>query len=162
MSRSLVSILQDSKIIFTDVFLSEYDQQSVEYQLLAIFSYGVWKDYENIKDMLPEIYRFEEGSNALRKLKDLTILSVLKGKKEVSFQEIMDQIGVDNYVTLESHLINLIGNGFISGKIDEAKAVFICDQVTSRCIQNNEDSINQMINDLKIFRQKIKNEIENN
>jgi len=162
MSRSLVSILQDSKIIFTDVFLSEYDQQSVEYQLLAIFSYGVWKDYENIKDRFPEIYRFEEGSNALRKLKDLTILSVLKGKKEVSFQEIMDQICIDNYVTLESHLINLIGNGFISGKIDEAKAVFICDQVASRCIQNNEDSINQMINDLKIFRQKIKNEIENN
>ncbi|EAY05384.1 MGC81975 protein, putative [Trichomonas vaginalis G3] len=127
---------------------------------MEIFAYGTLNDYETIRKDLPKEYQFESDSIALNKLKSLTILSIMQDKIEYSFNQLKEDLGIDNTISAEDLITDLMSAGLYTGKIDELNGTFTCERVASRCVPNNQENISEIINDLKEFQSKIKNVIQ--
>ena len=122
---------------------------------MEIFAYGTWSDYLKIKDSLPEALKLPYDSIAAKKLKELTILTIMENKTSISFEELMSNLKIDNYIEAETLLIDLFGSNLMVGKIDEKKHILTCDRAAARCIPNDSESLQGIIDDLNIIRDKI-------
>lgn len=161
MKSEVAKILNDKSIWFTDEYIPNYPDGSIEKQLLEIFAYGVWNDYSSIKSTLPEELQFANTSNAARKLKALTIMTMFEDRTSIQFDELLNTLGIDNTVDLENIIIDLMGARLLIGKIDERNKLVTCERLGSRCVKNTTESLDAIIKEINDFRQNVDNVIKN-
>ena len=88
------------------------------YRLLELFAYGTWGDYRRAPPgQLPEL------SPALqRKLKQLTLMSLARGKRTLEYRDLMQALEVCSVLELEDILISLgLYAGVIRGTLDQRR-----------------------------------------
>ncbi|KAH0797655.1 COP9 signalosome complex subunit 7a [Histomonas meleagridis] len=146
--------------MFLDVYLKDFNEGSPEYKLLSIFSYGTWSDYLSFESSCPKELKLEPNSEAARKLKKLTLLSLGAKESCIQFAKIKKELSIDNVADLESLVIDLMASNYIDAKIDEQTSCIICDRAVSRCVKNDEESIKRIIQEIKNFRDKISNALK--
>lgn len=152
---SLSTILNDPAIMFVDTYLSQFPNDSNENKLLTIFAYGSWKDYLAIESKLPANLKLSPTGNAAKKLRKLTLLSLFADKNQVSYKEMMKELAIENFVDVESLVIDLIATELLEAKIDEQKQIVTCNRAAARCVKNEKESITKVINQIGGIRSKI-------
>ena len=152
---NIKKILNDPNEMFLDIYLKDFKEGSDEYKLLSIFSYGTWNDYLSFESSSPKELHLEPSSEATKKLKKLTLLSLFAKESLISFPKIKEELGIDNIVELESLVIDLMASNYIDAKIDEQTNCIICDRAVSRCVKNDENSIKEILKEIRNFRGKI-------
>lgn len=88
------------------------------YRLLELFAYWTWGDYRRAPPgQLPEL------SPALqRKLKQLTLMSLARGKRTLEYRDLMQALEVGSVLELEDILISLgLYAGVIRGTLDQRR-----------------------------------------
>lgn len=81
--------------------------------LLNIFAYGSYSDYESRRGQLPDL-----NSNQIRKLKMLTLASLAAESKLLSFSSLQSQLQIPSLRELEDLIIDSIYHGLLEGKLD--------------------------------------------
>ena len=151
---ALIKILNDPTELFLDKYLGDIKDES-EKKLLEIFCYGTYQDYKAIESTLSPELRLKEDSIALKKLQQLTILSEVKGKSQVSYSSLLSITGVKNSIDLESLIIDLIALDLLVAKIDEQNQVILIERATSRCIPNLPEDLQSIFDQITQMRSKI-------
>ena len=75
---SILKILNEPGNMFLDKHLNDFADNSPEKKLLEVFCYGNYKDYLDLKGSLPQNLVLPDDSNAIAKLRKLTILTEIK------------------------------------------------------------------------------------
>jgi COP9 signalosome complex subunit 7 len=83
--------------------------------LLKIFAYGTYSDYKNAGN-LPIL-----TPSQIRKLKQLTIVSLAAVSKVISYAQLHQQLDIQDVRELEDLIIDAIYQGVIQGKLDQRK-----------------------------------------
>ena len=148
----LTAILEDPTILFVDTYFDKFEAGSKERELLSVFAYGTWKDYRELEPSLPESLRLQPGSNSCKKLKKLTLLSIFATSQCCQFEDLMEEISVDNFVDLESLVIDLIANDYLDAKIDEQNHRVVCIRCAARCLRNEKQDILARVEQLRKIR----------
>ncbi|XP_074591412.1 COP9 signalosome complex subunit 7-like isoform X3 [Curcuma longa] len=88
-------------------------QYSSSLDVLRLFAYGTWSDY---KPLLPD---------QVRKLKQLTVLTLIETEKVLPYDQLMEELDVSNVRELEDFLINeCMYAGIARGKLDQLRRCF--------------------------------------
>eukprot|EP01031_Cornospumella_fuschlensis_P038294 gene38294-46534_t len=87
-----------------------------EFATLNLFAYGTYQDYLSN----PSSY-IELSDGQLNKLRQLSVLSLVAERQGVSYQELMDALGLSSVSSLEDLLISCIYANLLSGKLDQMR-----------------------------------------
>ena len=151
---ALLKILNDPTELFLDKYLGTITDES-EKKLLEIYCYGTYSDYKTLEKILPSNLKLKEDSIALKKLKQLTILSEVKGKAQVSYASLISSIGAKDSNDLETLIIDLISSDLLVAQIDEQTQMVLIERSTSRCVPNSPESLQVIIDQISELRGKI-------
>lgn len=152
---NLLAILNDRNDFFVDKHLDKFPKDSNEYKLLHIFAYGNWNDYLQLSKSLPPSLVFDPHSEAAKKLKMLTLLTLFGEERKCSYSTLYKALSIDNQVELEELVFDLLGLELIEAKIDEVTSTVICTRACARCVPNDEASIKEVINKIQGIRERI-------
>jgi hypothetical protein len=152
MSGDLLQILSDPAILFVDLYLSKYPADSPEAKLLSVFAYGSWKDYAALKSSLPSGLQLDPNGPAAKKLKKLTIISILSANPVYKFEDFRHELDLANTVDLESLIIDLMASESIVAKIDEQSNCVKCERSVARCVRNDPTAIQEVIKGIQKVR----------
>ncbi|KAJ3678707.1 hypothetical protein LUZ60_002510 [Juncus effusus] len=98
----------------------EGTQLSSSLDLLRLFAYGTWSDYRSNASSLPSLL-----PDQVRKLKQLSVLTLAETKKILPYDQLMQEIDVSNVRELEDFLINeCMYSGIVRGKLDQLRRCF--------------------------------------
>lgn len=158
--ESLIAILNDPAILFVDTYFDQFEEGSVEAELLALFAYQNWEDYQARAPSLPVEYQFDSSSQAIKKIKKLTLLSILATEQTVDFATLMEKLSLDNYVDLESLVIDLMASEVIDARIDEQTQTIVCTRCSARCVHPDKESIMKRVEQIRKIRANIENALE--
>ncbi|XP_010275430.1 PREDICTED: COP9 signalosome complex subunit 7 isoform X2 [Nelumbo nucifera] len=96
---------------------SEY---SVFLDILRLFAHGTWSDYKSNAGHLPQLV-----PDQVRKLKQLTVLTLAETNKVLPYDQLMQELDVSNVRGLEDFLINeCMYAGIVRGKLDQLRRCF--------------------------------------
>lgn len=151
----LLKLLNDPTDMFLDKYLDQFPDGTPEKQLLTIFCYGQYEDYVKLEESLPNELKLAPDSMAIKKLRELTILSQVKNVQQISYEILYKATGLNDLASLESIIIELMANDLIIGKIDEEKNSFLIERVESRCIRNSPEDLEVIIQQISGFRNRI-------
>ncbi|KAH9300288.1 hypothetical protein KI387_011871, partial [Taxus chinensis] len=88
--------------------------------LLRLFAHGTWNDYKSNAAQLPSL-----EPDQMRKLKQLTVLTLAETAKVLPYDLLMQQLDVSNVRELEDFLINeCMYSGIVKGKLDQRRRCF--------------------------------------
>jgi hypothetical protein len=161
MSLELFAILDNPTLLFIDVHLPSFTPGSPEHDLLALFAYGTWSDYIKLEPSLPPALKLDPSGNAAKKLKKLTLLTIFSNPRNVfSFDALLTDLQLDNFVDLETLIIDLLGLDHLQAKIDEQSKTVIVTRVASRCVKNEFPSIMAVVGKIRGIRGGIKRALD--
>ncbi|SCZ89018.1 BZ3500_MvSof-1268-A1-R1_Chr1-1g00897 [Microbotryum saponariae] len=98
-----------------DLATSEGHASSLE--LLKIFAYGTWSDYQQNRSSLPELGPVQEV-----KLRHLTIVSLAMQARVIAYSTLLSTLELDSIPKLEDLLIEGIYAGVFDGRLDQHRA----------------------------------------
>ena len=151
----LLAILNDRNDFFVDKHLSKFKKDSNQYKLLHIFAYGNWNDYLQISNSLPPSLVLDPHSEAAKKLKMLTLLTLFGKERKCSYSSLFKALSIDNQVELEDLVVDLLGLELIEAKIDEVTSTVICTRACARCVPEEEKDIRAVIDKIQAIRNRI-------
>lgn len=88
------------------------------FNLLELFAYGTFSDYVQGRDKFPELTEYQT-----MKLRQLSIVSLAHRQKQVPYDVLRTELGINNVRELEDLIIDTMYSGLITGKMDQAHAV---------------------------------------
>lgn len=95
-------------------------EHSVYLDLLRLFAHGTWSDYKSNAGHLPPL-----GPEQVRKLKQLSVLTLAEIDKVLPYDKLMQELDVSNVRELEDFLINdCMYAGIVRGKLDQLRRCF--------------------------------------
>lgn len=95
-------------------------QHAAPLNTLRLFAYGTWSDYKNNSGCLLPLTQEQ-----VRKLKQLTVLTLAERKKVLPYDQLMQELDVSNVRELEDFLINeCMYSGIVRGKLDQLRRCF--------------------------------------
>ncbi|XP_010258778.1 PREDICTED: COP9 signalosome complex subunit 7-like isoform X1 [Nelumbo nucifera] len=95
-------------------------EYSVFLDMLRLFAHGTWSDYKSNAGCLPQLV-----PDQVRKLKQLSVLTLAETKKVLPYDQLMLEIDVLNVRELEDFLINeCMYAGIVRGKLDQLRRCF--------------------------------------
>lgn len=95
-------------------------ENSLYLDLLRLFAYGTWSDYKSKDNQYPELM-----PDQVRKLKQLTVLSLVESNKVLPYDQLLQELDVTNVRQLEDFLINeCMYVGIVRGKLDQLRRCF--------------------------------------
>ncbi len=100
------------------------------FQLLSIFAYGLYADYEANKAKLPKI-----TENMRKKLRLLTVASMANKEKTIQYDQLKTALGIESIRELEDLIIEGTSNDVIRGKLDQKSSHFEVDYAMGRDIR---------------------------
>lgn len=98
--------------------------------LLNIFAYGCYSDYESRRGQLPDL-----SSAQIRKLKMLTLASLAAESKLLSFASLQANLQIPSLRELEDLIIDSIYHGLLEGKLDHKLSALQVHSVFGRDIR---------------------------
>ncbi|KAJ6791041.1 COP9 signalosome complex subunit 7 isoform X2 [Iris pallida] len=117
----------------------EGTQYSSSLDLLRLFAYGTMSDYKSNAGRLPTLV-----SDQVRKLKQLTVLTLAEVNKVLPYDQLMHQLDVSNVRELEDFLINeCMYAGIVRGKLDQLRRCFEVQFAAGRDLK--PEQLNNMI-----------------
>ncbi|KAJ0961867.1 hypothetical protein J5N97_029695 [Dioscorea zingiberensis] len=120
----------------------EGSRYSLTLDLLRLFAYGTWNDYRSNSGGLPALL-----PDQVRKLKQLTVLTLAETKKVLLYDQLMQEIDVSNVRELEDFLINeCMYAGIVRGKLDQLRRCFEVQFAAGRDLR--PEQLNNMIQTL--------------
>ncbi|XP_074597251.1 COP9 signalosome subunit 7 [Brevipalpus obovatus] len=101
------------------------------YNLLELFAYGVYKDFDSTKypPLTPAM---------VQKLRNLTIVSLANSSKIISYQKLSEELGIDNLRDLENLIMDVIYSNIIKGKMDQQNRWLEISSTISRDIREGQ------------------------
>ncbi|KAK9095179.1 hypothetical protein Scep_026648 [Stephania cephalantha] len=95
-------------------------EHSVYLDLLRLFAYGTLSDYKSRASCFPPLL-----PDQIRKLKQLTVLTLAETDKVLPYDQLMHELDVSNVRELEDFLINeCMYAGIVRGKLDQLRRCF--------------------------------------
>ncbi|KAJ6791274.1 COP9 signalosome complex subunit 7 isoform X4 [Iris pallida] len=117
-------------------------QYSSSLDLLRLFAYGTLSDYKSSAAHLPILL-----SDQVRKLKQLTVLTLAEANKVLPYDQLMQELDVSNVRELEDFLINeCMYAGIVRGKLDQLRRCFEVQFAAGRDLRPKQ--LNNMIHTL--------------
>jgi len=102
-------------------------------ELLRIFAYGTFSDYQTHADKLPEI-----GASATKKLRLLTIASLAAKTKVIKYSDLQAQLNIESVRELEDLIIEGTNVNVLRGKLDQRSSQFEVEFAMGRDIQRSD------------------------
>ncbi|KAJ6836574.1 COP9 signalosome complex subunit 7 isoform X2 [Iris pallida] len=123
----------------------EGTQYSSSLELLRLFAYGTMSDYKSNAGRLPALV-----SDQVRKLKQLTVLTLAEANKVLPYDQLMQELDVSNVRELEDFLINeCMYAGIVRGKLDQLRRCFEVQFAAGRDLRPKQ--LNNMIYTLETW-----------
>ncbi|XP_068649724.1 COP9 signalosome complex subunit 7-like isoform X2 [Aristolochia californica] len=95
-------------------------EYSIFLDVLRLFAHGTWFDYKSNAGRLPTLV-----PEQVRKLKQLTVLTLAETNKILPYEQLMQELDVTNVRELEDFLINeCMYAGIVRGKLDQLRRCF--------------------------------------
>ncbi|KAL6862146.1 hypothetical protein ACP4OV_016795 [Aristida adscensionis] len=117
-------------------------QYASSLDVLRLFAYGTLKDYKSNSASLPALL-----PDQVRKLKQLSVLSLAESTKVLPYDQLMQELDVSNVRELEDFLINeCMYSGIVRGKLDQLRRCFEVQFAAGRDL--TPDQLNNMIDTL--------------
>lgn len=117
------------------------DKTKQSYALLELFAYGKYSDFKLKEKDFPAL-----SPQQLTKLQQLTIITLAKKKRQISYQSMMQELGLPTIRDVENLIISSIYEGIITGKLNSEKQQFVVEETLGRDVRPHE--IDNMINAL--------------
>ncbi|XP_008813599.1 COP9 signalosome complex subunit 7-like isoform X1 [Phoenix dactylifera] len=119
----------------------EGTQYSSSLDVLRLFAYGTWSDYKS-NASLPAL-----SPDQVRKLKQLSVLTLAETNKVLPYNQLMQELDVSNVRELEDFLINeCMYAGIVRGKLDQLRRCFEVQFAAGRDLR--PEQLNNMIQTL--------------
>ncbi|XP_078445699.1 proteasome component (PCI) domain protein isoform X2 [Wolffia australiana] len=107
--------------------------------ILRLFAYGTWSDYKSHGTCIPPLLPPQ-----VRKLKQLTVLTLAETNKILPYGQLMRELDVSNVRELEDFLINeCMYAGIVRGKLDQLRRCFEVQFAAGRDLKH--DQLDNMI-----------------
>ncbi|XP_009389096.2 COP9 signalosome complex subunit 7 isoform X1 [Musa acuminata AAA Group] len=129
--------------------------------VLRLFACGTWSDYKCNAGSLPALV-----PDQVRKLKQLTVLTLAETEKVLPYDQLMEELDVSNVRELEDFLINeCMYAGIVRGKLDQLRRCFEVQFAAGRDLRPEQlDNMIQTLSDwlgtsdslLHLIQEKIK------
>ncbi|XP_042399161.1 COP9 signalosome complex subunit 7-like isoform X1 [Zingiber officinale] len=117
-------------------------QYSSSLDVLRLFAYGTWSDYKRNVGCLPALL-----PDQVRKLKQLTVLTLIETEKVLPYDQLMEELDVSNVRELEDFLISeCMYAGIARGKLDHLRRCFEVQFATGRDLR--PEQLDNMIHTL--------------
>ncbi|KAA1107440.1 hypothetical protein PGT21_013931 [Puccinia graminis f. sp. tritici] len=94
--------------------LAAHPTDASYYELLEIYAYGTWKDYWERQDHLPKL-----NEPQIAKLKLLSIIARASHSRIIPYNELMEELEIDETQALEELIIDGIYSGLLGGRLDQ-------------------------------------------
>lgn len=111
---------------------------------LEIFAYGTSSEYTAAKAADPSLP--DLNANMTKKLRELSIVSLARRSKKVSYAKLQSELGINNVRELEDLIIDAMYAGLLDGRLDQANAVLKIRSFIARDVRPQE--VAAMINHL--------------
>ncbi|XP_053204875.1 COP9 signalosome complex subunit 7-like [Panonychus citri] len=111
--------------------LSKSEEYSKYYDLLELFAYGNYNDYNQLK--YPQL-----TGQMVTKLRHLTIINLASKNKTLSYEKLNEQLGIVNLRELENLIIDVIYSNIIKGKMDQENGWLEISSTISRDIKEEQ------------------------
>lgn len=157
---TIFNYLNNPNEMFLDKYLDKFEEGTDERKLIDIFCYGNLNDYLKISNSLPEMLQLPKDGEAMKKLIELSILSLCAEKTQIEFKDLMTECQIQNTQDLENYIIDLVGKNLLIAKIDENSQIIKITRCSSRCIPNDYNSLQAIIDRIQITRDRISSAIE--
>ncbi|URD89539.1 COP9 signalosome complex subunit [Musa troglodytarum] len=136
-------------------------QYAASLYVLRLFACGTWSDYKCNAGSLPALV-----PDQVRKLKQLTVLTLAETEKVLPYDQLMEELDVSNVRELEDFLINeCMYAGIVRGKLDQLRRCFEVQFAAGRDLRPEQlDNMIQTLSDwlgtsdglLHLIQEKIK------
>lgn len=110
--------------------LKDNPQHAPYYELLQLFSYGVYADYVRESSKYPTL-----SPVMLTKLRHLTIVSMATGQKSIPLPTLGTQLGLTSTREIEDLIIEAMYTDIIHGKLDQKNGILELDYAIGRDIK---------------------------
>lgn len=110
--------------------LENNETHSQYWRLLQLYAFGVYKDFQEKKESLPEL-----NDAQIRKLRLLTLATLASKSKFVYYDSLKSSLGLDNLRQLEDLIIEAIYADILQGKINQKEKRLEVDFVVGRDIK---------------------------
>eukprot|EP00128_Syssomonas_multiformis_P007946 Colp12_sorted_trinity150504_noHs@33718 len=110
-------------------------------ELLKVFAYGTFADYQNLQAQLPALTEAQ-----LKKIRHLTIVELASKNKAIPYKTLVEALQINNIRELEDLIIDAIYAEIIHGKLDQQKQHLVVDDAIGRDIKPNQ--LDEMIETL--------------
>jgi COP9 signalosome complex subunit 7 len=109
------------------------DKTKQSYALLELFAYGKFSDFKAKEKDFPAL-----SAQQLNKLHQLTIITLAKKKRQISYQSMMQELGLPTIRDVENLIISSIYEGIITGKLNSEKQQFVVEETLGRDVRPHE------------------------
>jgi len=109
------------------------DKTKQSYALLELFAYGKYSDFKSREKDFPAL-----SAQQLTKLQQLTIITLAKKKRQISYQSMMQELGLPTIRDVENLIIASIYEGIITGKLNSEKQQFVVEETLGRDVRPHE------------------------
>ncbi|KAG6497829.1 hypothetical protein ZIOFF_045735 [Zingiber officinale] len=126
-------------------------QYSSSLDVLRLFAYGTWSDYKRKSNVgcLPALL-----PDQVRKLKQLTVLTLIETEKVLPYDQLMEELDVSNVRELEDFLISeCMYAGIARGKLDHLRRCFEVQFATGRDLR--PEQLDNMIHTLSSWHSEL-------
>ncbi|XP_076892965.1 COP9 signalosome complex subunit 7-like isoform X1 [Bidens hawaiensis] len=107
-------------LLLPNVIQLQGTEHSIYIDLLRLFAHGTWSEYKRNAGSLPPLL-----PDQVRKLKQLTVLTLAEANKVLPYDVLMQELDVLNVRELEDFLINeCMYVGIVRGKLDQLRRCF--------------------------------------
>jgi len=117
------------------------DNAKKHYALLELFAYGKYSDYTSKESQYPQLTQQQKI-----KLQQLTIITLAGNKRQISYQDLIRELGLESVRDVENLIISTIYQGVITGKLNSEKQQFVVESALGRDVPPQE--IDNMIKQL--------------
>jgi COP9 signalosome complex subunit 7 len=119
------------------------------FSTLNLFAYGTYQDYKSAKAAgtyldLPEA--------VIRKLKQLTLLSIAATRKTLTYAELEHELEVPNTKELEDTIISTMYAGLISGKLDQRNQLLEIHTASGRDVRPDAEAVDSLLQRVSEWR----------
>lgn len=101
------------------------------YDLIQLFTYGTVKDVEKMAEDSKKLVT----TNLMTKLKQLTIVTLAASNRRLSYNALMNDLGIKDVRELEDLVIDSITDGLIGARLDQQGSVVEVHEVAARDVR---------------------------
>ncbi|KXS19771.1 hypothetical protein M427DRAFT_429592 [Gonapodya prolifera JEL478] len=107
--------------------LATNSQFAGHHQLLEIFAYGTFPDYQNRAGSLPQLTQAQ-----LKKLQQLTLVSLAGESSTLPYSNLLHALSLPSVRDLEDLIIDAMYQDLLKGKLDQARSALEVEQTMGR------------------------------